>query len=77
MPTFQRKLTASYNGSGKLPPEMTQVEILKETGMSFTEQNKQPTSFIELIILDIQIKRQVEAAKAKRRERRRRGRYGH
>jgi len=45
---------------------MLEVEILKETGMSVTEQHKQPTSFMELVILDTQIKRQVEAAEIKR-----------
>jgi hypothetical protein len=45
--------------------------------MSLTEQRKQPTSFIELIILDIQVKREVETATKKRAQRRGKRKYGH
>lgn len=66
MPTFRLRLELAHKGKGKVPLEMLEVEILKETGMSVTEQHKQPTSFMELVILDTQIKRQVEAAEIKR-----------
>ena len=57
---FLTNLELAHKGKGKLPVEMNPVEILKETGMSLTEQRKQPASFIDLVILDIQVKRRVE-----------------
>ncbi len=56
----------AHKGKGRVPAEMLEVEILKETGMSLTEQRKQPAWFIELLVLDTQIKRQVENAAIKR-----------
>ena len=64
--TFLTKLELAHKGKGSLPVEMNPIEILKETGMSLTEQHKQPASFIELIILDMQTKRRVEKAATKR-----------
>ena len=41
--TFLVRLELAHKGKGKVPAEMLEIEILKETGMSLTEQHKQPT----------------------------------
>lgn len=69
MPNFQTKLELAHKGKGNIPVEMIEVEIMKDTGMSLTEQRKQPAWFIELVILDIQTKRRVEAAEIKKAKR--------
>ena len=69
MMTFLETLELAHKGKGTLPPEMNPVEILKETGMSLTEQNQQPASFIQLLMLDIQTKRRVDKAAQKAAER--------
>jgi hypothetical protein len=55
-----------HKGKAKAQPEMMPIEILRETGMSLTEQRKQPAWFIDLLMTDIRIKRQVENAEIKR-----------
>ncbi len=66
MMTFLDNLELAHKGKGNLPPEMWPIEILKETGMSLTEQRRQPAWFLELIMLDLQTKRRVESAAVKR-----------
>jgi hypothetical protein len=48
---------------------MTPVIILNETGMSLTEQRKQPLSFMRLVMLDINAKRAAENEKARKQKR--------
>lgn len=67
---FLINLELAHKGKRKIPIEMNEVEILKETGMSLTEQRKQPAAFIELLILDIQVGRQVKNAEIERVNRR-------
>lgn len=78
MLTFLDRLEAAHKGKGTLPPEMISIEILRETGMSFTEQRKQPAHLIELLVLDIVVKRRVDKAAIARAERKgkRKGKKG-